>query len=163
MQSNEIRIPKNHGDFDFSPTAQPCQYFKSSYARSLSLTIGTEQTKSLEIGLNFGLSTFENDLGAKILDSSTPTKSGFAFKHDKQPKSLSFGSMGALHAARSLLYTEDNKNSTNKTIMADEAQDANVTLTEQINANVWENQQNDSKNLQVKKKPNIMCIVLRKN
>lgn len=79
LQSNEVRIPKtatstsfklsgvfsapkakgeepggpasNPPDFDLG---SPCQYFKSSFARSLSMH--SHQTKSLDFGVNFGLS-----------------------------------------------------------------------------------------------------------
>uniref|UniRef100_A0A182WCB4 Uncharacterized protein n=1 Tax=Anopheles minimus TaxID=112268 RepID=A0A182WCB4_9DIPT len=42
LQSNEVRIPKKSNDFDGSKSAGggPCQYFKSSFARSLSFSQG---------------------------------------------------------------------------------------------------------------------------
>ena len=51
LQSNEVRIPKP--EFDLNSSSQ-CQYFKSSFARSLSFSCS--QTKSLDFGLNTSLS-----------------------------------------------------------------------------------------------------------
>lgn len=109
MQSNEVRIPKNP-DFDLSPTAPPCQYFKSSFARSLSLT--TSGTKSLDIDINFGLSPFDissvndqdDDVTVIINNNNKKYKT-----NNESPRSLamSCGSMGAINAARSLLFTHD--------------------------------------------------------
>ncbi|XP_065076864.1 uncharacterized protein LOC135700317 [Ochlerotatus camptorhynchus] len=66
LQSNEVRIPKKTG-FDVSSSAAPCQYFKSSFARSLSFNQnggspygGAGQhhfTRSLDFEVNFGLAT----------------------------------------------------------------------------------------------------------
>lgn len=92
MQSNEVRIPK--GEFDFSPHAQPCQYFKSSFAKSL--TFCTNQTKSLDLEMNFKLHEFDDSTEIKIIS----------------PPSLDFmtsrGTAGAINAARSLLFPLDN-------------------------------------------------------
>lgn len=50
LQSNEIRVPKP--EFEYN-SQEPCQYFKSAFARSLSFS--NNKTKSLDIGINFGL------------------------------------------------------------------------------------------------------------
>lgn len=50
LQSNEIRVPKPEFEYD---SQEPCQYFKSAFARSLSFS--NNKTKSLDIGINFGL------------------------------------------------------------------------------------------------------------
>ncbi|XP_058464745.1 uncharacterized protein LOC131438628 [Malaya genurostris] len=84
LQSNEVRIPKKTG-FDVSSSAAPCQYFKSSFARSLSFSqggggSGTAQyaaagehfTRSLDFEVNFGLSTIP-DMGSS--QASTPSAS----------------------------------------------------------------------------------------
>ncbi|XP_063700296.1 serine-rich adhesin for platelets [Culicoides brevitarsis] len=109
MQSNEVRIPKN-ADFDLSPSAPPCQYFKSSFARSLSLT--SSGTKSLELDINFGLSPFEMspiDKDITVIENNNNNKK---YKLNESPRSLSGGSMGAIKAARSLLFSgEPDKNS----------------------------------------------------
>lgn len=49
FQSKEIRIPKP--EFDLT-SSSPCQYFKSSFARSLSFS--SNKTKSLDFGINYG-------------------------------------------------------------------------------------------------------------
>lgn len=50
MQSSEVRIPKIDSSFEFS-TVTPCQYFQSSFARSLSFN--TNQSQSLDFELSF--------------------------------------------------------------------------------------------------------------
>uniref|UniRef100_A0A182NIG8 Uncharacterized protein n=1 Tax=Anopheles dirus TaxID=7168 RepID=A0A182NIG8_9DIPT len=41
LQSNEVRIPKKSNEFDVTGSSvAPCQYFKSSFARSLSFSQG---------------------------------------------------------------------------------------------------------------------------
>ncbi|XP_058837301.1 serine-rich adhesin for platelets-like [Topomyia yanbarensis] len=87
LQSNEVRIPKKTG-FDVSSSAAPCQYFKSSFARSLSFSQGggggggpygtAEQhfTRSLDFEVNFGLSTIPDqppDMGSS--QTTTPSAS----------------------------------------------------------------------------------------
>lgn len=57
LQSNEIRVPKP--EFEYN-SQEPCQYFKSAFARSLSFS--NNKTKSLDIGINFGLNKYcENE------------------------------------------------------------------------------------------------------
>lgn len=51
LQSKEIHIPKP--DFDLSNSAAPCQYFKSSFARSLSFS--SNKAKSLDFCVNYGM------------------------------------------------------------------------------------------------------------
>lgn len=97
LQSNEVRIPKaapsitssnpfikqrsetgppslsssvNPPDFDLG---SPCQYFKSSFARSLSMH--SNQTKSLDFGINFGLSR-----SATIREETTPAPCSFGME-----------------------------------------------------------------------------------
>lgn len=91
MQSNEVRIPK--GEFDFSPTAQPCQYFKSSFAKSLSFC--NNQTKSLDLEINFNRADFK---------VNSPPSLNFQTQASK-------GTAGAIKAARSLLFPLDNNQS----------------------------------------------------
>lgn len=106
MQSNEVRIPK--ADFDFSPTAQPCQYFKSSYARSLSFSSGT--TKSLDIAINFGLKEVDIDLSPPSLGS--PSRA----------------TLNSMMAARSLLFTDTPPPATN---------DGDSSGEQQFIKNIW--------------------------
>lgn len=129
MQSNEVRIPKNNADFDFSPTAPPCQYFKSSFARSLSLT--TSGTKSLEIDINFGLTPFDISSSSSSFDTDS-TK----IDHES-PRSLtmSCGSMGAIKAARSLLFNDSAKKTENN----NNHEQQQVPADDHKNSNVWEN------------------------
>ncbi|XP_058066975.1 uncharacterized protein LOC131216485 [Anopheles bellator] len=65
LQSNEVRIPKKATEFNLRGSAAPCQYFKSSFARSLSFSQGpgggggpygsAEQhfTRSLDFDVNY--------------------------------------------------------------------------------------------------------------
>lgn len=55
-------------EFDFNA---PCQYFKSSFARSLSMNTGS-QTKSLDFGINFGLPR-----SSPIKEEPSPAGGGF--------------------------------------------------------------------------------------
>lgn len=112
MQSNEVRIPK--GEFDFSPTAQPCQYFKSSFAKSL--TFCSNQTKSLDLEINFNLHEFDNVTEIKVtsppsLDFQTQTSKGIA---------------GAIKAARSLLFPLDNRNTNSEPTKNGDATDEDI-------------------------------------
>lgn len=77
LQSNEIHIPKP--EFDLTATAAPCQYFKSSFARSLSFN--TNKTKSLEFGINFGLPqrNFEQSSIAEETSPAPPTFSSMIY------------------------------------------------------------------------------------
>lgn len=135
MQSNEVRIPKNP-DFDLSPTAPPCQYFKSSFARSLSLT--TSGTKSLDIDINFGLSPFDLMVDQVNDDVSVVNNNKKYKMNNESPRSLamSCGSMGALKAARSLLFTQetssDNVRNNNEHKLDDHHKNA---------SNLWEEKQ----------------------
>ncbi|KAL1376116.1 hypothetical protein pipiens_017076, partial [Culex pipiens pipiens] len=83
LQSNEVRIPKKSSgtEFDVSATAAPCQYFKSSFARSLSFSQGGQGqyggdqnhfTRSLDFEVNYGLSTIPDGGGSS---QTTPSAS----------------------------------------------------------------------------------------
>ncbi|KAL9699764.1 hypothetical protein quinque_003205 [Culex quinquefasciatus] len=85
LQSNEVRIPKKSSgtEFDVSATAAPCQYFKSSFARSLSFSQGGQGqyggdqnhfTRSLDFEVNYGLSTIP-DGGGGGSSQTTPSAS----------------------------------------------------------------------------------------
>lgn len=88
LQSNEVRIPKKTG-FDVSSSAAPCQYFKSSFARSLSFNQnggspygGAGQhnhfTRSLDFEVNFGLATIPDQpssVGSSGSSQTTPSAS----------------------------------------------------------------------------------------
>lgn len=73
LQSNEVRIPKKT-EFDLSSSAAPCQYFKSSFARSLSFSqqggcgpygaADQHFTRSLDFEVNVGMSTVPPDQSA---------------------------------------------------------------------------------------------------
>lgn len=160
MQSNEVRIPK--GEFDFSPTAQPCQYFKSSFAKSLSFC--STQTKSLDLEINFNLQEFDNVTEIKV--TSPPSL-------DFQTRSTSKGAAGAIKAARSLLFPLDNNNhspeqgtkmcngsgddingncNANKRVCkesGEEVDDDKTPTVEQLQNNVWSNNtsNNNQKNI----------------
>ncbi|XP_055533454.1 uncharacterized protein LOC129723323 [Wyeomyia smithii] len=83
LQSKEVRIPKKT-EFDVSSTAAPCQYFKSSFARSLSFSQAGEAgpygaaeqhfTRSLDFEVNFGLSTIPDHSGTGS-SQTTPSAS----------------------------------------------------------------------------------------
>ena len=93
LQSNEVRIPKKSSaatvaataEFDVSSTAAPCQYFKSSFARSLSFSQGGQGhyggggdnhfTRSLDFEVNYGLSTIPDGGGGGGGGSSQTTPS----------------------------------------------------------------------------------------
>lgn len=64
LQSNEIHIPKP--EFDLTSSAAPCEYFKSSFARSLSFT--NTKAKSLDFSINFGLA--KNNGPSSIIEES---------------------------------------------------------------------------------------------
>lgn len=76
FESNEVRLPKNDS-FEFSqnnknnvsPIKSPasCQYFKSSFARSLSFN--TNQSQSLDFELSFRIS--KCDTSSDDMDSSS--------------------------------------------------------------------------------------------
>lgn len=61
LQSNEVRIPKT--EFDLKSGIQ-CQYFQSSFARSLILN-QTNYTRSLDITFNFGGTSHAKDTTEK--------------------------------------------------------------------------------------------------
>ncbi|XP_029725808.2 lateral signaling target protein 2 homolog [Aedes albopictus] len=86
LQSNEVRIPKKT-EFDVSSSAAPSQYFKSSFARSLSFSQsggspygaggggGSDQhhfTRSLDFEVNFGLATIPDQPSAQTTPSASP-------------------------------------------------------------------------------------------
>ncbi|XP_021696854.1 flocculation protein FLO11 [Aedes aegypti] len=82
LQSNEVRIPKKT-EFDVSSSAAPSQYFKSSFARSLSFSQsggspygagGSDQhhfTRSLDFEVNFGLATIPDQPSSAVSSSQT--------------------------------------------------------------------------------------------
>lgn len=85
LQSNEVRIPKKT-EFDVSSSAAPCQYFKSSFARSLSFSqsgggggqygaANHHFTRSLDFEVNFGLSTIPDQPGLSSSQTTTPSAS----------------------------------------------------------------------------------------
>lgn len=76
LQSSEVRLPRNDS-FEFSannksnvsPIKSPgCQYFKSSFARSLSFN--TNQSQSLDFELSFRISKCDTSSLSEELDSS---------------------------------------------------------------------------------------------
>ena len=71
LQSSEVRIPKIDKNFEFS-TLNPCPYFQSSFARSLSCN--TNQSQSLDFELSFrignGINRL-NQLTSPILEDMT--------------------------------------------------------------------------------------------
>lgn len=88
LQSNEVRIPKKSSGagFDVSSTAAPCQYFKSSFARSLSFSQGGHHgggagdnhfTRSLDFEVNYGggLSTIPDGTAGGGSSQTTPSAS----------------------------------------------------------------------------------------
>lgn len=104
-------------DFDFN---SPCQYFKSSFARSLSMNAGSNQTKSLDFGINFGLSR----TSPIREEPQTPVVNGngSTFRGDKTPSpplsynhspSLTNGSPNIHHSNSSSVNTVNNSNNNN--------------------------------------------------
>lgn len=89
LQSNEVRIPKKT-EFDVSSSAAPSQYFKSSFARSLSFNqggpgaggsggpfgpAGYHFTRSLDFEVNVGLSPIADHISPNstlITPSASP-------------------------------------------------------------------------------------------
>lgn len=73
LRKSKINKNSNFTDFDLST---PCQYFKSSFARSL--TLGTNEIKSLDLSVNFELEkscslseeTLTDDLNVSIITDS---------------------------------------------------------------------------------------------
>lgn len=79
LQSSEVRLPRNDS-FEFSannknnvsPIKSPgCQYFKSSFARSLSFN--TNQSQSLDFELSFRISKCDTSSPSEELDTSQST------------------------------------------------------------------------------------------
>lgn len=67
LQSKEIHIPKP--DFDLTNSAAPCQYFKSSFARSLSFS--SNKAKSLDFCINFGIA--KGNHGPSSISEESPS------------------------------------------------------------------------------------------
>ncbi|XP_055703019.1 uncharacterized protein LOC129801744 isoform X2 [Phlebotomus papatasi] len=78
LQSNEVRIPKT--EFDLKSGIQ-CQYFQSSFARSLILN-QTNYTRSLDIPLNFGGTSHAKDSTDKEISKLSDELSPEETNHD---------------------------------------------------------------------------------
>lgn len=78
LENNEVRLPKNDS-FEFSPNNKTnvspikspasCQYFKSSFARSLSFN--TNQSQSLDFELSFRISKCDTQSPSEDMDLSS--------------------------------------------------------------------------------------------
>lgn len=77
LENDEVRLPRNDS-FEFSPNNKTnvspmkspasCQYFKSSFARSLSFN--TNQSQSLDFELSFRISKCDTASPSEDIDSS---------------------------------------------------------------------------------------------
>ncbi|XP_058120131.1 sericin 1 [Anopheles ziemanni] len=99
LQSNEVRIPKKSTEFDLSAPAAPSQYFKSSFARSLSFSQGpggpgggpygsAEQhfTRSLDFDVNFDPTGGGGGVGGGLsnLHQMTPSSASPVYEEEHE-------------------------------------------------------------------------------